>query len=320
MDPLATVRPAYGASSLADVLPGVLAALGLAGVRDPLGLADQLAGVRRVAVLLVDGLGYQQLPVAARVAPELADVVAGRLGQLRSITAASRAEFAGSGLTTAIYQGARYRPATGPDELATTMLAELADDHAPALVYGYLPELDRAGHEHGLDSRQWQAAARKVGRLVARLAAGLPGDAALVLTADHGQLEVPDEGRWDLDTDPRLAAGIEVVAGDPRVRHLHTAAGAAADVLASWQGVLGDAVWVASREQVVEQGWFGPVAPAHLARIGDVVAVCQDRSAMMASAHEPAGVTRLVAMHGSWTAAEMLVPLLVVRPGVGPGG
>src|SRR5690242_1382815 len=48
------IRPRYGDASLADVIPGVLSALGLPGVADPLGLAaGPLAGVRRVAVLLV---------------------------------------------------------------------------------------------------------------------------------------------------------------------------------------------------------------------------------------------------------------------------
>src|SRR5215211_3212857 len=83
----ALVRPAYGTASLADVLPAALAALGLPGSADPLGLTEQLAGVRRVAVLLVDGLGFHQLPLAAPYAPALADALAGRLGQLRALTA-----------------------------------------------------------------------------------------------------------------------------------------------------------------------------------------------------------------------------------------
>src|SRR2546429_2610320 len=81
------IRPRYGDASLADVIPGVLSALGLPGVADPLGLAaGPLAGVRRVAVLLVDGLGRYQLPLAAPYAPALTDVATGRLGAARVIT------------------------------------------------------------------------------------------------------------------------------------------------------------------------------------------------------------------------------------------
>jgi hypothetical protein len=228
------------------------------------------------------------------------------------VTVASRADFAGSGLTVAAYGAAGYRGAADWDALATEMLAALSE--AGGLVYGYHPDLDKAGHIHGLASPEWAAAVRDVDRLVARLVDGLPADAALVVTADHGQLDVPDDRRVDVDTDPRLRAGVEVMAGEPRVRYLHTAAGARDDVLATWREVLGDVAWVATREEAVAAGWFGPVPEEHLARVGDVVVVCQDRYVVVASRSEPAFVARMVAFHGSYTAAEMEIPLLIARP------
>ena len=67
--------PAYGSASLADVLPGVAAALDVPLRRgdlapDPLGLAAALTGVRRVAVLLCrlgfDGIDINRaVPAAA---------------------------------------------------------------------------------------------------------------------------------------------------------------------------------------------------------------------------------------------------------------
>lgn len=379
------IRPAYGSGSLAEVLPGALAALGVPGAADPLGLATRLAGVRRVAVLLVDGLGYELLPLAAPVAPAVADVLAGRLGELRALTATfpsttptslaslgtgaapgahgllgftvnlpgttrvlnhvdwsgdpdpllwqplptqlgyaatagaavtvvARGEFAGSGLTRSAWRGAAYRPADDPAALAGQMLAALTGGDPPVLVYGYHPDLDRTGHQYGVDSAQWRAAAAVVDGLLSRLVDGLPADAALLVTADHGQLDVPPGYRFDLDADPRLRAGVAVVAGEPRVRYLHTVPGAAGDVIATWRAVLGDAAWVAGRDEVVAAGWFGPVPAGHLPRIGDVVVACRDRYAVLATATEPDTVAQLVAFHGSWTAAEMLVPLLLVRP------
>jgi predicted AlkP superfamily pyrophosphatase or phosphodiesterase len=383
---LERVRPAYGSGSLAEVIPGVLAALGVAGAPDPLRLADDLEGVRRVAVLLVDGLGHLQLPLVARAAPTLTAIATGRLGSARPVTAAfpsttpvslatigtgappgahgligfsvrvpgtdrvlnhirwdadpdpsrwqplptrfsvaaragvatsvvSRPEFAGSGLTVSAYRGADYRPAADAAALASTMLTILATAPAPALVYGYHPDLDRAGHETGVGSRQWRRAARTVDRLVTRLVDGLPADAAVVVTADHGQLDVPATHRFDLDADPRLTAGVEVVAGEPRVRYLHTVPGATGDVIATWREVLAGAARVVGRDEAVDEGWFGPVSVDHRQRLGDVVVACLDRYAVLATAHESRTVAELVAYHGSFTAAEMLVPLLVVRAG-----
>jgi len=97
------------------------------------------------------------------------------------------------------------------------------------------------------------------------------------------------------------------------VRYLHTIPGAQADVMAAWRGVMGDGARVLTREEAVAEGWFGPIPQQHLARIGDVVVVCRERWVVMASAHEPPRLSQMVAFHGSSTAAEMQIPLLVVR-------
>lgn len=382
--PLTQVQPAYGVGSLAEVLPGALAALGVPGVPDPLGLRALLPGVRRVAVLLADGLGWHQLPDAAASAPVLADLATGRLGVAReltsgfpsttptslvtlgtgappgahgvlgftvlrpetgrvlnhiewrgepdaslwqpvptrmeqaaaagvTVTVVSRAEFAGSGLTLAAYRGSEYRGASESEAVAAEMLAALRRGSGPLLVYGYLPDIDRAGHLFGVGSEQWRAAVAGLDRLLAALVDGLPADAALLVTADHGQLDVPAQRRLDIATDPRLSAGVAAVAGEPRVRYLHTVPGARDDVLAAWRAVLGDDGWVVGREEAVAAGWFGAVAEEHLGRVGDVVAACRERWVVLSSDTEPEIVGRLVAFHGSFTAVEMAVPLLVVR-------
>ncbi len=378
---LAPVTPEYGGRSLADVLPSALAVLGVPGGADLLGLADELAGVRRVAVLLVDGLGWHQLPIAAPYAPTLAGLTAttgrpltcgfpsttptslvtlgtgtasgahGVLGfTLRvpgtdrvlnhiewtddpppmrwqpvttaleraraagvAVTVVSRPEFGGSGLTVAANRGGDYRGAAGGDALAATMLAALAAGTGPTLVSGYHPDVDRHGPLSGVDSVPWRTAVTDLDALLARLVDGLPSDAALLVTADHGQLNVPAEHRFDLDTDPRLTAGLQVVAGEPRVRYLHVVPGATEDVRAAWSQVLGPAARVLTRDEAVATGWFGPVPEEHLRRIGDIVVVCNDTYAVLASRSESPMLSRLVGFHGADTAAEMTIPLLVVR-------
>jgi hypothetical protein len=108
---------------------------------------------------------------------------------------------------------------------------------------------------------------------------------------------------------------VAVVAGEPRVRYLHTVPGAASDVQAAWRTVLGPAAWVGSREEAVGQGWYGRVSFDALARIGDVVAILRDDWVVLATGLEPAPIARMVAFHGSYTPAEMEIPLLVVRGG-----
>ncbi|GAB7037879.1 MULTISPECIES: alkaline phosphatase family protein [Catenuloplanes] len=383
VDPFGVVRPAYGRASLADVLPSALAVLGVPGAPDPLTLRAQLPGVRRIAVLLVDGFGTFQLPAASAIGSTIADLSAGRLGrhtQLTSgfpsttpaslvtlgtgappgehgvlgislhvpgtdrvlqllrwaddpdpatfapmptqleraaaagvrVTSVTRPEFRGSGLTTAANRGGVFRGASEVDELVTEILGALAGDEPPVLVSGYIADLDKAGHRYGLTSPEWAAAAADVDALITRLADGLPDDAALLVTADHGQIDVPPDRRYDLDADPRLAAGVRFVAGEPRVRYLHVEPGAADDVIAAWRAVLGADADVVSRAEAVADGWFGPVTEAHLQRVGDVVVTMRDRAVVLATGHEPPAVSTLIAFHGANTAAEMSVPLFVL--------
>jgi Type I phosphodiesterase / nucleotide pyrophosphatase len=226
-------------------------------------------------------------------------------------TQVTRAEFEGTGLTVAANRGARFRGGAHWEALASEML--LALRAGPGLVYGYHPDLDKAGHDSGLLSPQWNAAAADVQELVERLVEGLPPRAALLVTADHGQLNVPADARVDLiESD-----GIVAVAGEPRVRYLHVAPGAVADVTDAWRAVLGDRAWVLTREEVIDGGWFGAVPPDHFGRIGDIAVICQGRTVSLADGWEPPAIARMVAFHGSVTAAEMTVPLGVFVGGSG---
>jgi hypothetical protein len=219
--------------------------------------------------------------------------------------------FVGSGLTDAAYRGARIAAVGRDDDYAERLLAELRV--APGLVYGYTSALDTAAHVFGIASAEWARAAARVDVLLNRLNEGLPADAALLVTADHGGLNVGPDARSDIDADPVLGAGVNIVAGEPRVRYLHTRDGAAGDVLDRWRTVLGSQATVLARDQAIDTGWFGPVRSVNRARIGDVVVVCRDPIAVFASRHEPPEISKLIGFHGAATAAETAIPLITLR-------
>ncbi|WP_327190758.1 alkaline phosphatase family protein [Streptomyces xinghaiensis] len=183
-----------------------------------------------------------------------------------------------------------------------------------SLVYTYYSEVDGKGHRHGTGSGEWLAELAYVDRLAQRLAEQLPPRSALYITADHGMVDIPfdEESRIDFDEDWELRAGVAILGGEARARHVYAVPGAAGDVAAVWREVLGDRMWVASRDEAVEAGWFGPVEERVYGRIGDVVAAACADVAITASRTEP-NESSMVGLHGSMTAAEQLVPLLEVR-------
>jgi hypothetical protein len=101
-----------------------------------------------------------------------------------------------------------------------------------------------------------------------------------------------------------------LIGGEARFRHVYCAAGAVADVRACWQGLLGEAALVVTRDEAIALGWFGPVTAPVLPRLGDVVAAARADWGMFSSADFPYEL-RLVGLHGSLTPVEMRIPLLV---------
>jgi hypothetical protein len=213
-----------------------------------------------------------------------------------------------SGMSAAVMRGALYRSADTLGALADHAAAALADEPR-ALAMVYEAGLDSTGHVCGCTSQAWRFQLGHVDRLAEQLAGALPPGTALYITADHGMVDVAEADRIDADTRPELRDGVAILGGEPRARHVYARAGAAADVLGAWREVLGPSAWVASRDEAIAEGWFGPVNGHLASRIGDVVAACAGPAAVVASRAE-SRETALVGMHGSLASSDQLVPLL----------
>lgn len=383
-EPDALVLPEYGRRSLSEVVPALLAALGVPGMADPFGVEP----AERVCLLLVDGLGARQLAAHAADAPFLAGLA--DLGPLTAgfpsststsiaslgtgvppgthgmvgcsfrtgpdqlldtlrwtthgdgqpvdlresrpperiqprepvlraaaesgvdIRQAVPAQFRASGLTRAALRVGDFRGVHALGDLVAEVLTALG---APGRVfcYAYHADLDSLGHYYGPGSLAWRMQLATIDRLAAMIVEHLPPGALLAVTADHGMVEVPESEKFDADTDPVLRAGVRLLGGDPRSRLVYAEPGAADDVLAAWRERLGAHAWVVTGEQAVADGWFGP-AVGELARprIGDVVVALRGNAAVVRSTAERR-IAALPGQHGSLTADEQHVPLLVSR-------
>ncbi|MGW4367159.1 alkaline phosphatase family protein [Nocardia takedensis] len=375
--------PRYGSGSLADVLPSVLACLGVPGEQDRLGLG---LTARRVCVLLIDGLGAAALAANAEIAPFLTSLppvtitagfpsttatslsslgvglppgqhgIVGYLttvpGQDRLVnmlrwrlhgegphvdllrelspeqfqpnpTAFERAAADGiavtqvaptyqaaSGLTRAVLRGNEFRPSLSVGDMIDGVATALrAGDRS--LVYAYHGDLDSTGHVRGPSSEAWLLELAHVDRLAAAIAAHLPPDSALLVTADHGMVELTST--VDYDRTPTLREGVERLGGEPRARHVYTREGAAEDVARAWREQLGADFAVLTRAEAIGRGWFGPVVTPEIAhRIGDLVVAAGGTRGIVRSGDEPLQAA-LIGHHGSLTTDELDIPLRTFR-------
>ena len=226
-----------------------------------------------------------------------------------AVSVVSSHAFAGSGLTRAVLRGGRYRPVFTAADTAT-VVAAAARGARPALIYCYLSELDLIGHGHGCRSEAWRVQLALIDRAAELLADRLPAGARLLVTADHGMVDVSPAATLDFDTDPELSRDVRAIAGEARIRYLHVEPGRLEQVRGRWLDRTGDRFAVLTRDEAIERGWYGPlVTGAAYSRIGDLLVLATDRSAVLRSRAEPR-LAAMVGQHGALTEDELLVPLL----------
>jgi hypothetical protein len=363
MDP---VLPAHGGACIDGIIPALLGRS--AGRSLPGWFPEPVARAERTVVLVLDGLGWEQLRDRAALAPNLSAMVGGRitsvaptttataltslttgtppgrhgmvgyrvhvgegavLNTLRWTTAAGdardvvppeqfqplapfdgrpvpaviRAEFLSTAFTAACLRSARLHGWRVPSTLVVEVKRLLGE--GAELVYCYYDGVDRVSHEFGLDEH-YEAELGATDRLVGDLIERLPPGSALLVTADHGQVDV---GQATTAIAPDLMADAVLLSGEGRFRWIHVVPGALDGVLGRARERYGDRAWVHTRDELVAAGWFGPeVTPAAAARFGDVALIPFTDTAFL----DPAdvGEVTLVSRHGSLTSAEMWVPLL----------
>lgn len=251
--------------------------------------------------------GGQPTPVAVQPEPTVFEAVA-RAGV--TMTTVSHPAYRDSGLTRAVLRGSEYRGAQD----AAQRLSEVAQVVGSAdrtFTYVYWSELDRKGHEFGVNSPQWRTSLARADALVDDLVSVLPGGAVLVVTADHGMVDCTPADRVQIEENAFLTRSVARVAGEPRARHVYTWPGAATDVADAWRDQLGGSARVLSRDELIDGGLLGKVDVALADRIGDFMAICTG-STMLASRVDTV-VSGLIGQHGALTADEVLIPALLYR-------
>jgi hypothetical protein len=362
------VLPDYGNACITGIVPALCGPGGTGAL--PEWFPEPARGAGQVVLVVLDGLGWDQLQQRRHLAPVLTSLEGGRITTVAPSTTAtaltsiatgltpgehgvvgyriavqgeilnvlrwttpsgdarrrippgdfqpirpflglkapvlSKAELATSGFTAAHLAGARQVGWRVPSTMIVDLRRALAAGEG--FIYAYYDGIDKVAHEYGLGDH-YDAELLATDRLIGEMLALLPPGAVLVVTADHGQVDV---GEAMVKPAQEVLDLVRLQSGEARFRWLHARPGAVGSLLdAAREAHSGDA-WVVSAEQVCDEGWLGPVVGrAASARLGDVAQV----SSGVVSLDDPAdtGPFPLVSRHGSLTPDEMWVPLLAGR-------
>jgi hypothetical protein len=358
--------PDYAGPCVRGIVPALLGP-GEWATSLPPWIPSAVAAAEQVVLLVLDGLGWEQLEDHRQLLPTLAAMEGGPIATVAPTTTATALTSIATGLTPAEHgllgyrlliggevinilrwtsqQGDRRRahpphdiqpypaflghdiPVISPAELQTTAFTEghlhgsrpvgyrttsaIAVEVGHQLqggervVYAYYGGIDKTAHERGF-GEFYDAELRTADRLVGDVLDHLTPGAVLLVTADHGQVEVGDR---IVVPDHDLVDMVAQQSGEGRFRWWHARHGSADELAKATADRYEDVAWVVTRDQVLDEHWFGPTIAAPVAtRLGDVALV----PFAPISFHDPAdsGPYPLICRHGSLTAAEVLVPLL----------
>ena len=360
------IIPDYGGANVRGIVPALLGP-GAWATSLPSWMPPIVSEARQAVLLVLDGLGWDQLQEHRTIAPTIASLAGGPITTVAPTTTATALSSIATGLTPGEHGLIGYRivlggevvnvlrwaadgedrrrsqppgdvqrypafmgepvPVVSPTELtqsafttahlrggtqvgyraASSMPIEirLQIEAGERFVYAYYGGIDKIAHERGF-GEFYEAELRAADRIVGDILELLPPGAVLIVTADHGQVDVGDNIIYPSDD---LLSLVSLQSGEGRFRWLHARRGAADDLLAAATHEFGDTGWVRPRDQLIAEGWFGPtVAPPIAQRLGDVAVIARDD----VSYHDPddSGPFQLMCRHGSMTSAEVHVPLV----------
>ena len=360
------IVPDYAGANVRGIIPALLGPSTWSGTL-PAWMPPVLADADKIVLLVLDGLGWEQLQEHAALMPTLSSLAGDRITTVAPTTTSTALSSIATGLTPGEHGLIGYRIVVGGEILNVLRWAVNGDDRRRAFppadvqrfpaflgqaipvvspieltgtgfseahlrgsvpvgwraassmpveirhllqagerfVYAYYGNVDKIAHERGF-GEYYEAELRVADRMVGDILDSLPAGAALLVTADHGQVEV---GERIVKPSAGLLALCAMQSGEGRFRWLHAKRGAAADLLSAATSEFANTGWVISREQLIADGWFGPTVPPSVAqRLGEVAVIAYEP----VSYFDPGdtGPFELVCRHGSVTSAEVYVPLV----------
>lgn len=246
--------------------------------------------------------GWMRTPTLAR-----------QLGPAADVVIVGRSKFEHSALSATIYDGARYVSAESLDD-RFAVARELSAQKRRVVVL-YVSELDSLAHKHGVGSSAWTDGLELLDDAVKSGHNALPGSIRVVITADHGVIDV-DAASHSIFSEAELTMNVDEVGGEPRCLQLYVTDKKHIPALVSrWLAFVEDRAEVLTRDEAVSRGLFGSPAgmdDAVLERLGDVIVLATSNTVFYDGDAVNKAPQNMIGQHGALSDVELRIPLIVL--------
>jgi hypothetical protein len=197
---------------------------------------------------------------------------------------------------------------------AIARVTAAAESSQRTYTYLYLHDIDTLCHHVGVEHDAVAPLVVGIDAELSRLAESLRGLARVVVTADHGLIDVEKPNQTLLEASDPLIELLQVPpSGDARMPIFHVRDGRHREFQAQFNDRFGDRLTLIGVDEAEEYRLFGPgpLSPVARRRFGDFIGVAYQPATI--SYHPPGKpLGKLyVAVHAGLSPEEMLVPLVV---------
>jgi predicted AlkP superfamily pyrophosphatase or phosphodiesterase len=214
-----------------------------------------------------------------------------------------------SGFTAATMRGSDFHGTKSIEE-RFVKAKELLCDSKEKVVYLYIPELDQIAHAQGWKSQAWLNQLEEVDALIGRLGNDIGKTNGVIITADHGVIDVPHSSHIYLD---EILSHDELldVGGDTRSLFLYLKnQGAVEKTVIQLEMALGDSCYVVTPKELKEAGYWQENRDVQL--VPDIVVMARKEVALYHQGFAKKKSLEMIGHHGSISQQEMSVPVIAI--------
>lgn len=214
----------------------------------------------------------------------------------------------GSGFTALTMPGAQYLAAESIEDRFST-LSRI--ESGKSLTYLYVPELDQLAHRFGVESVQWLNALEELDQQISKFVSRIPSNMGLIVTSDHGIIDVSDENHVYLDSFDWYQQGVIQTAGDPRCNFVYLQENANVDdIKQKMIQEFGNRAFICDVDELRDSGWADWSHSEFESYVPDLLIIWQSNAVGYDRRIAKPQHLKMIGQHGGISDRETRIPLI----------